>query len=236
MTSMASTGKRRYGGGRRVAAPVRPQLPLRQHDPEMASPCKTVRLPCLRCGKVTVPIIPIFFLAGRRGACTVSCRSCKAQHYLSVSRTQNAFTVCYQPYTLRYPLECYDPGEAPPIVRLHAGRHSTGGSDNDIFAGPIVVYPRKRHFSRSEFKVLWQASMGRCHICGRQWALEQHGARGWHIEHVIPHIGGGRDVEELPNLRIACATCNLKKGKGYTEASIRLGLCRLVELLARDRG
>ena len=235
MTSMASTGKRRCGEGRRVAVPIRRQRPLRQHNPEIASAWKMVRLPCLRCGRLTVPIIPALFRAGRR-ASTVSCRCCEAQHYLSLSRKQNTFIVCYQSYTLRYPLEYYDDNEAPPIVRLHGGRHSTGGSGNDIFAGPIVVYPRKRRFSSSQLKALWLASKGRCHICGRRWALDQRGPRGWHIDHVIPHIGGGRDVEELPNLRIACATCNLKKGKGYTEASIRLGLCRLVELLARDRG
>jgi hypothetical protein len=37
----------------------------------------------------------------------------------------------------------------------------------------------------------------------------------------------------VSNLRVACARCNLKKGKGYTSAAIRLGLRRLVELLVR---
>ncbi len=244
MTTMARTTNSRLGDRRRVATPVRPQGSLRQHDPDVASPCETVtllldghavRLPCLRCGSATVPISPVFFLVGR-SASTASCRLCEAQHYLSLARTQNGFAVCYQRYTLRHPLEYYDVGEVPPIVRLHAGRHATDRQDSDIFAGPIVVYPRKRRFSQSEVNTLWRASKGRCHICRRHWALGQHGPRGWHIDHVIPHVGGGRDVERLPSLRVACGTCNRKKGKGYTEASIRLGLCRLVELLAGERG
>jgi 5-methylcytosine-specific restriction endonuclease McrA len=131
-------------------------------------------------------------------------------------------------------LEYYDDGELPPIATLHACVHSAGESNDDVFAGPIVVYPRKKNFSRSEVEVIWRATKGRCHICSQRWPLDRRGARGWHIDHVIPHIGGWREVEKLPNFRVACARCNLKKGKGFTEASIRLGLCRVIELLAQD--
>jgi hypothetical protein len=214
---------------RQAVTPV--QGPLRRrHAPLRRSVlCEVVRLPCLRCGCPTVPVLPVRFVVGAAGV--VSCR-CSAKHYLSVARTGNMFRVRYQRYTLRYPPEFYDAGEVPPFVRLHAASPSVGEADLGVFAGPIVVQPRKRYHSRSEVEALWRAS-GRCHICDRKWALAQRGVRGWHLDHVIPHIGGGIDTESLSNLRVACARCNLKKGKGYTSAAIRLGLRRLVELLVR---
>lgn len=191
-------------------------------------------LPCLRCGNPAVPIIPLFLLKGR-SASTFLCRLCDTQHYLSVARESGVFVICYQRYTLRYPLEYYDEGVEPPNVILHVKGHSTDESDNVTYAGPIVVYPRKRRFSQSEVEAIWQATKGRCHICHQRWKLSQRGMHGWHIDHVIPHIGGGRDSEALPNFRVACAKCNLRKGRGFKEASIRLGLRRLVELLQEER-
>lgn len=202
-----------------------------RRDREPTSPFKIVPLPCLRCGDLTVPVAPLFLLVGR-GASTFPCQSCEAQHYLGIARDGNAFTVCYQRYTLRYPLEFYDEGD-PPIARCHVDGQSGDESDDEVFAGPIMVYPRKRRFLRSEVVAIWQATKGRCHICNQRWRVDQRGADGWHIDHVVPHVGGGRDTEEMPNFRVACGICNLKKGKGYTEASIRLGLRRLVEALAR---
>lgn len=160
-----------------------------------------------------------------------SCKSCEAPHYLLVTRKEHTFAVFYQRYTLGYPLECYDDGEVPPIVVSHTRGHAADTSDYETFYGPIVVYPRKRSFSRSEVETIWQATQGHCHLCLRRWPIAKRGARGWHIDHVIPHIGGGHEVEELPNFRIACAKCNIKKGKGYTEARIRLALRDLVKLL-----
>jgi 5-methylcytosine-specific restriction endonuclease McrA len=119
----------------------------------------------------------------------------------------------------------------PPNVTLYARRSASDEWDDETFAGPIVVYPRKRRFSRFEVEAIWRASKGRCHICKQRWPIAARGPRGWHIDHVIPHIGGGREVEELWNLRVACAKCNLKKGKGYTKAVISLGLRHLVEVL-----
>lgn len=215
---------------RQAATPV--QGPLRRcHAPLRRNVlCEVVWLPCLRCGCPAVPVLPVKSVEGAFGV--VSCR-CSAKHHLSVTQTGNMFRVCYQRYTLRYPPEFYDAGEVPPFVRLHAVSPSVGGADVGVFAGPIVVQPRKRYYSISEVEALWRASGRRCHICDRRWALAQRGVRGWHLDHVIPHIGGGIDTESVSNLRVACARCNLKKGKGYTSAAIRLGLRRLVELLVR---
>ena len=229
---MASRTRTRRSGRQRSRTFTRHQGPSQQPHPDVASPFEIVPLPCLRCGKLTVPIAHLFLLVGDR-ASTFSCRACEAHHYLSVTRERDTFAVRYQRYTLRYPLEYYDDGEVPPIAILHAGRHAAGESDGETFAGPTVVYPRKRRFARSEAEAIWRATKGRCHICSQRWQIAQRGPRGWHIDHVIPHIGGGCEVEEVPNFRVACARCNLKKGKGYTGASIRLGLRHLVELLAR---
>lgn len=231
---MATRTRTRYRGRPKTVMTTRLQRVPSRHDPSIASPFKIVTLPCLRCGNLAVPIIPVLHLKGR-SASTFHCRMCDAEHYLSVTWERGASVVCYQRYTLRYPLEHYDEGVEPPIVTLHAKGHSTGESDNDIYAGPIVVYPRKRRFSQSEIEAIWQATKGHCHICHQRWLLNQRGMRGWHIDHVIPHIGGGRDTEVLPNFRVACAKCNLRKGKGFKEASIRLGLRRLVELLQEDK-
>src|SRR5216684_7606489 len=81
------------------------------------SPFTTVFLPCLRCGQLSVPVVPLFLYIGQC-ASTFPCRSCEAQHYLAVAREDRGFTVCYQRYTLRYPLEYYDEG-SPPIVTFH---------------------------------------------------------------------------------------------------------------------
>jgi 5-methylcytosine-specific restriction endonuclease McrA len=207
-----------------------PPAALRRHDPNLASLFEILTLPCLRCGLAGVPIAPLFLLLGNRTS-TPFCRFCGVPHYLSVALESDSFVFCYQRYTLRYPLDHYDDGDAPPLVRYNAAKHASDESNGDTFSGPIVVYPRKRRFSRSEVNTIWKATRGRCHICNRHWPIAARGPHGWHIDHVIPHIGGGRDTEELSNFRVACARCNLKKGKGYTEARIRLSLRYLAEAL-----
>lgn len=82
-----------------------------------------------------------------------------------------------------------------------------------------------------EVEKIWRASNGRCHICKRKWNLDQRSKYGWHIDHVIPHIGGGQDVEKLSNMRVACSACNLKKGKGYLESNIRKSINQLVTVM-----
>lgn len=190
-------------------------------------------LPCLRCGQLSVPI-PTMFLPTDGSGSTWNCRArpCECEHYLSVDRQDGAFVIAYRRYTLRYPLEFYDAGVAPFDVRLFLREPRESGSEEDGLSGPVVVYPRKRRFSTAEVKFIWEASRRRCHICKRRWALSQRGARGWHIDHVIPHIGGGEETERDENFRVACAICNLKKGKGFKEAAVRRALCELVRFLA----
>jgi hypothetical protein len=195
-----------------------------------------VPLPCLRCGLLAVPVglLP-FMIGGCRS--TVDCRRCETPHLLAIKREADAFEVLYQRYTLRYPLEYYDEGEEPPIVRFDGDGESQPVDDLDenVWTGPIVIYPRKERFRSTEVKAIWRASASRCHICGRPWELNERGVRGWHIDHVIPHVGGGRDSERLSNFRVACARCNLRKGRGYTEALVRSSLGQLVERLNATR-
>ena len=107
------------------------------------------------------------------------------------------------------------------------GRASQPASPSDdpdeTLCGPIVVYKRKR-FSLAEVRTIWKRSCHRCHLCGKVWKLSQRGRYGWHIDHVIPNIGGGHKTEEMSNFRVACATCNLRKGRGYTSKIIRQAL------------
>jgi HNH endonuclease len=191
-----------------------------------------VWLPCLRCGQLSVPI-PTMFLRTDGSGSTWNCRArpCESEHYLSVDRREGAFVIAYRRYTLRYPLEFYDEGVAPYDVRLFLREPRDSRSEEDGFSGPVIVYPRKKRFSTAEVKSIWEASQRRCHICKRRWALNQRGVRGWHIDHVIPHIGGGGDTEGDPNFRVACANCNLKKGKGFKETAVRCALGELVRSL-----
>lgn len=183
-----------------------------------------VQIPCLRCGELSV-LVPFLFPSVGRD--TLACRRCEALHYLRVTRTGHRFDVRYHRYTLRYPLEFYDEGEDPPVVQLSLRTEPDG--ELECFAGPVVIHPRKARFTSSEVEGIWRATNGVCHICKRRWRIKQRGKNGWHIDHVIPHIGGGADVEHLPNLRVACAKCNLRKGRGYTQAQVRFSLRRLVE-------
>jgi 5-methylcytosine-specific restriction endonuclease McrA len=125
---------------------------------------------------------------------------------------------------MRYPMEQYDDHTFPKIVLREA--HSRGefdDSDDSLF-GPIVIYKRKKHFRQAEKEAIWLTSRRRCHLCGKRWGLKQRSQNGWHIDHVIPNVGGGKDTEGLANFRVACARCNLKKGRGYTERTIREAL------------
>jgi 5-methylcytosine-specific restriction endonuclease McrA len=186
-----------------------------------------VVLPCLRCGANAVLVGFFFQFAGRD---TIPCRRCEAMHYLAVRRAEHGFGITYQRYTLRYALEFYDEDEAYPIAELAGGADPGGDLQMGPASGPIMVYSRKTRFTRGEVEKIWRATGGLCHLCRqRRWRIDERGARGWHIDHIIPHIGGGVGVERLPNFRVACAQCNLTKGRGYAEAQLRLGLRKLVE-------
>jgi len=162
------------------------------------------------------------------GRDTLSCRACETEHFLSVRRDGNLFDVRYHRYTLRYPLEYYDSGMEPPVVELRTDAASSGTEAQETFSGPIKIYARKSRFTQTEVRAIWQVTRGACHICRYTWRVEERGRRGWHIDHVIPHIGGGADTEQLQNFRVACAKCNLRKGRGYTKTQVQLGIRRLL--------
>lgn len=182
-----------------------------------------VPLPCLRCGDLSVPVNVALGFSPRD---VIPCMHCDALHYLALYFIGDRLHVCYQRYTQRYPLEEYD-GSDPHIIICHSRK---GSKEPDTFSGPITVFPRKR-FKPDEVRQVWRASGRRCHICGKKWRLKDRSRTGWHIDHVIPHIGGGADTEEMPNFRVACAKCNLSKGRGYTEKQVKLGIRRLIEEL-----
>lgn len=173
------------------------------------------------------------FLRADGSGTTWNCRTrpCEAEHFLSISREEDTFVIAYQRRTLRYPLEFYDEGVAPLYVRLHLRNSPESQPEGLGYSGPVIVFPRKKRFRPEEIRAIWRTTGGRCHICKRRWLLDERGIRGWHVDHVIPHIGGGADTERLDNFRVACAVCNLNKGKGFTEATIRLGLRDLVRSL-----
>lgn len=182
-------------------------------------------LPCLNCGKEAV-IVSIIFTTVCRD--TIHCQSCADVHYLSVKPTIKGFEIQYHRYNLRYPLECYDDYEEPPFVKVWADGDALD-EGRETFSGPIEIYPRKRRFKKSEKSEIWNSTRGVCHICGKKWRLEDHKRDGWHVDHVIPHDSGGRRTEKIKNFRVACAKCNLKKGKGYSEKRVKIALQNLIE-------
>ncbi|MBI2604661.1 MAG: HNH endonuclease [Deltaproteobacteria bacterium] len=194
-----------------------------------------ISLPCLRCGNWAVVVNSLISIAGRD---TFPCRSCEAEHYLSIKREGKQFYVRYNRYTRRYPLDSYDEGDEPEIAMLWNSTLGTDLSDSDspslgTFSGPIIIYPRKRRYTQAEVSSIWSSTKGRCHICGHRWRIKERGKRGWHIDHVIPHVGGGPATECLKNLKVACAHCNLRKGRGYTEKQVRVGIQKLIEQFQR---
>ncbi len=182
-------------------------------------------LPCLRCGQNSVGVS---LLTGPKRRETVEClsRECEAVHYLQIDPIPNGFNVVYDRYTLRYPLEMYDDGLGFPVVRVHLARE--GPKPEEGFAGPVCIYPRKKRFSAQELQAIWRCTSGRCHLCCRRWRLRDRGRAGWHVDHVIPHAGGGHETEEMQNFRVACAKCNLTKGRGYKQARIRASIAELI--------
>src|SRR5258708_11011195 len=138
-----------------------------------------VWLPCLKCGQHSVPIPTMFLPTDGRGT-TWNCRNrpCETEHFLSVGRLGGAFVIAYQRYTLRYPLQYYDEGTMPFNIRVYRRKPREGQLDDSGYVGPVVVYPRKKRFSPTEVKGIWQATRGRCHISRRRWQLAQPPAHG----------------------------------------------------------
>lgn len=194
------------------SASASPQYPQR-------SPFDLVPFPCLRCGKVGVAVAVFPFLVGVSEQ-TFACRLCDAEHYVGIFRKRHRLSILYDRYTRRYSLEEY--GQMPPssVVTLRARKRPLSEPATDAPFGPILVYPRKRRFSAKEVEAIWSASRCRCHICKKRWALSERSRIGWHVDHVIPHIGGGPETEIIPNFLVACAKCNQQKGRGYSRSSV----------------
>jgi 5-methylcytosine-specific restriction endonuclease McrA len=127
----------------------------------------------------------------------------------------------YDRDTRRYPSDYYD--ETPTVI-VKLAKVSLNSLENDDTPypshGPIIVYRRKR-FSSHDIRTIWLQSCRQCHLCGKQWKLKERARNGWHVDHVIPNNGGGKDTEMMANFLVACARCNLKKGRGYTPRMIR---------------
>lgn len=193
---------------------------------EKVSPYKA--LPCLRCGKPGIVVmLPKIF--EKLDLSDLQCEQCEAPHYLMAQRENGFWQIVYDRDTRRYPSDHYD--EFPHfriMLRDSDLNHIEPANEPHEHYGPIVVYKRKR-FSASEVRQIWIQSQRCCHECGKAWKLNQRGLKGWHIDHVIPNIGGGKETEMMANLRVACASCNLRKGRGYTENRVRRALASLFE-------
>lgn len=127
----------------------------------------------------------------------------------------------YDRNVLRYPEE-NDVENLPFLVRVKAPR----SEDND---GPILLAKRKSYFSAKEVDDIWHKTNGWCHLCTRKrWRLEERGVSGWHVDHVKPNIGGLAGTELSNNFRVACAKCNLRKGKGYRHRDIKYTLTKFM--------
>lgn len=182
-------------------------------------------LPCLRCGllKVTallaVPAREVFLEDLR-------CKDCCIPHFLRVWMEGDETCFQYDRDTRRYPSEFY---AEPPDIKVVFRDVVITGQDDSPFPGrgPIKILKRKR-FSKADLLSIWQQSRHSCHICRKEWKLAQHGQRGWHVDHVVPNVGGGEDTEDMSNFLVACARCNLKKGRGYTGKLIREALGLLI--------
>jgi len=153
------------------------------------------------------------------------CEICGARHFFAVLPDR----VIYDRDTRRYPSEYYDDNEFPIILLRARKRSQPASEDESTLSGPITIFERKKRFSSDELGTIFSRSKGKCHLCGHGWALADHGRRGWHVDHVIPNAGGGCDTENIDNFLVACARCNLKKGRGYTSRTVRLAVQELWE-------
>jgi hypothetical protein len=62
--------------------------------------------------------------------------------------------------------------------------------------------PNRRPISKSKLIAVMQKSDSKCVACGSSGEL--------HVDHIIPHSRGGSN--EIDNLQMLCAGCNLSKG------------------------
>ena len=157
--------------------------------------------------------------------------NCEARHILLIRRDH----AIYDRDTRRYPSEFYDDNEFPIIKLCDVKPPKSPPNDDSILFGPIVILRRKKRFSLKELQVIYARSNGKCHLCLKPWAFSSRSKTGWHVDHVIPNAGGGWDTEQMENFRVACARCNLKKGRGYTFRTVRLVLEQLWDQIVQTR-
>jgi CRISPR/Cas system Type II protein with McrA/HNH and RuvC-like nuclease domain len=79
--------------------------------------------------------------------------------------------------------------------------------DEEIVAEMVLEEGKdSKRLYRGEIRTtIYKRHDGQCFYCGRQITGR------FHIDHVIPHVLGGRTSEK--NGVLSCPTCNLKKGK-----------------------
>jgi 5-methylcytosine-specific restriction endonuclease McrA len=188
--------------------------------------CTFKILPCLRCGEWKVGFL--FPMARKVALLDLVCKRCATPHFLIAEVADGMWWAAYERDTRGYLSDHYD---EPPFVTLAPWKNvplHAPGEDGRPYPhyGPINIYRRKR-FSPVEVSAIWRQSQRRCHLCQKPWRLNQRSRHGWHIDHVIPNAGGGRDTETTGNFLVACAKCNLQKGRGYTSRSIRVALQNL---------
>src|SRR5579871_470762 len=77
-----------------------------------------------------------------------------------------------------------------------------------------------RRWTHEQLCDVYDATRGRCHVCGRKVYFTNHGKRlrrgAWHVDHVVPRVRGGTNQRD--NLRAACVPCNLAKGARTVDA------------------
>lgn len=150
------------------------------------------------------------------------CLECGSAHDLTIQPARSGWLAVYDQNTLRYPEEHVGEPRLP-LIRINATRTEEGD-------GPIMVARRKAYFSKKEVADIWKRTKGLCHLCRRKrWRLGQRSRHGWHIDHVHPNIGGLAGTELPDNFLVACAKCNLRKGRGYRHGEIRACLTRFME-------
>lgn len=187
------------------------------------------KLPCQRCGEDAVLVGFLFPLVWRD---VLHCRNCQESHYLRVTKRGNeGFEIAYYVYTLKYSLESYGDESDPPIGIVKTSSSNNQDRDDSIYLGVITIYPRKKYFNKAELSQIWNASNKKCHICKKSWRLSDRSLYGWHVDHVIPNANGRYGTELMKNFKVACAGCNLKKGRGQSQQKLYRSFLKLIKFL-----
>lgn len=66
-------------------------------------------------------------------------------------------------------------------------------------------YQKRKHYSKTQRKMVYEKGNGRCQLCGREILLSQ-----MTLDHIKPLAKGGE--ESIENLQCSCKQCNMFKG------------------------